>query len=60
MAAADLLKGTRLTYTQDDYLKTVVESAEELSETVNHVLDFTKLSGKSKDSSHRYNVQPVK
>lgn len=60
VAAADLLKGTRLTYTQDDYLKTVVESAEELSETVNHVLDFTKLSGKAKDSSHRYNVQPVK
>lgn len=60
VAAADLLKGTRLSYTQDDYLKTVIESAEELSETVNHVLDFTKLSGKSNDSTHRYNVQPVK
>ncbi|KIO34286.1 hypothetical protein M407DRAFT_218406 [Tulasnella calospora MUT 4182] len=60
VAAADLLKGTRLSYTQDDYLKTVIESAEELSETVNHVLDFTKLSGKSNDSTHRYNVQPDK
>ncbi|KAG8986513.1 His Kinase A domain containing protein, partial [Tulasnella sp. 427] len=60
VAAADLLKGTRLTYTQDDYLKTVMESAEELSETVNHVLDFTKLSGKSKDSGQRYTIQPVK
>ncbi|KAG8912928.1 His Kinase A domain containing protein [Tulasnella sp. 417] len=60
VAAADLLKGTRLTYTQDDYLKTVMESAEELSETVNHVLDFTKLSGKTNESAPRYSVQPVK
>lgn len=51
------MNDTNLTGTQGDYLKTVTTCAESLVETVNHVLDFTKLSGNVRGSGR---VQPVK
>lgn len=47
LASAELLHDTYLTNTQEAYLKTVQACAQSLVETVNHVLDFTKLSGNS-------------
>ena len=45
LAAAELLSDTRLDQTQVAFLKTVQSCGNTLIETVNHVLDFTKLSG---------------
>ncbi|KAK8864479.1 hypothetical protein IAR55_001729 [Kwoniella newhampshirensis] len=45
LAAAELLSDTELDSNQLSFLKTVQTCGNSLIETVNHVLDFTKLSG---------------
>lgn len=45
LAAAELLNETKLNSTQGSYLETVEACGKSLLELVNHVLDFTKLSG---------------
>ena len=48
LAAAELLTETKLNSTQSSYLDTVEACGKSLLELVNHVLDFTKLSGNSR------------
>ncbi|KAI0050450.1 hypothetical protein FA95DRAFT_1555569 [Auriscalpium vulgare] len=48
LAAAELLADTTLTHSQVSFLQTVQACGTSLVETVNHVLDFTKLSGNAK------------
>jgi signal transduction histidine kinase/CheY-like chemotaxis protein len=45
LAAAELLAETKINATQGSYLETVEACGKSLLELVNHVLDFTKLSG---------------
>ena len=47
LAAAELLQDTELDEVQVEFLDTVKACGRSLSETLNHVLDFTKLSGSS-------------
>lgn len=51
LAAAELLSDTDLDANQVSFLKTVQTCGNSLIETVNHVLDFTKLSGSSQGQS---------
>jgi len=55
LAAAELLAETKLNSTQGSYLETVEACGKSLLELVNHVLDFTKLSGNSRSASARQN-----
>ncbi|KAF8656850.1 hypothetical protein AX16_002397 [Volvariella volvacea WC 439] len=48
LAAAELLRDSKLSHSQLSFLQTVQACGNSLVETVNHVLDFTKLSGNSK------------
>ncbi|KAG9315261.1 Fph type histidine kinase [Chiua virens] len=48
LAAAELLADTSLNHSQTSFLHTVQACGTSLVETVNHVLDFTKLSGNMK------------
>ncbi|KAF8207185.1 hypothetical protein K438DRAFT_1962797 [Mycena galopus ATCC 62051] len=48
LAAAELLGDSPLNHSQQSFLETVQACGTSLVETVNHVLDFTKLSGNSK------------
>ncbi|KAJ7106458.1 hypothetical protein C8R43DRAFT_1045557 [Mycena crocata] len=48
LAAAELLGDSPLNHSQLSFLQTVQACGTSLVETVNHVLDFTKLSGNSK------------
>ncbi|KAN0063891.1 hypothetical protein ACQY0O_003497 [Thecaphora frezii] len=48
LAAAELLAETKLNATQGSYLETLEACGKSLLELVNHVLDFTKLSGNSR------------
>ncbi|KAJ7116368.1 hypothetical protein C8R44DRAFT_792314 [Mycena epipterygia] len=48
LAAAELLGDSPLNHSQRSFLQTVQACGTSLVETVNHVLDFTKLSGNSK------------
>ncbi|KAG6850684.1 hypothetical protein H0H93_009842 [Arthromyces matolae] len=48
LAAAELLSESHLNHSQLSFLQTVQACGTSLVETVNHVLDFTKLSGNSK------------
>jgi len=48
LAAAELLADTKLDSNQESFLSTVQACGNSLIETVNHVLDFTKLSGSAK------------
>ncbi|KAH9481647.1 Sensor histidine kinase GacS [Psilocybe cubensis] len=48
LAAAELLSESNLNHSQQSFLQTVQACGTSLVETVNHVLDFTKLSGNSK------------
>lgn len=48
LAAAELLSESPLNHSQQSFLHTVQACGTSLVETVNHVLDFTKLSGNSK------------
>ncbi|KZO91573.1 hypothetical protein CALVIDRAFT_521478 [Calocera viscosa TUFC12733] len=58
LAAAELLGDTRLSGTQSSFLHTVQACATSLVETVNHVLDFTKLSGAK--NAHAQPEQPIR
>ncbi|CAD6920288.1 unnamed protein product [Tilletia controversa] len=55
LAAAELLTETKLNSTQGSYLETVEACGKSLLELVNHVLDFTKLSGNSRSQMARHN-----
>ncbi|TXT08917.1 hypothetical protein VHUM_02391 [Vanrija humicola] len=57
LAAAELLKDTPLDHDQQAYLATVATCGMQLIETVNHVLDFTKLSGTTKNAN---TARPIK
>ena len=48
LASAELLAETSLNHSQASFLQTVQACGTSLVETVNHVLDFTKLSGNAK------------
>lgn len=48
LASAELLSDTRLDHSQASFLQTIQACGTSLVETVNHVLDFTKLSGNAK------------
>ncbi|KAI0833277.1 hypothetical protein BC628DRAFT_1308067 [Trametes gibbosa] len=48
LASAELLSETPLNHSQASFLQTVQACGTSLVETVNHVLDFTKLSGNAK------------
>ncbi|CDU22128.1 uncharacterized protein SPSC_00758 [Sporisorium scitamineum] len=48
LAAVELLAETKLNATQGSYLETVEACGKSLLELVNHVLDFTKLSGNTR------------
>ncbi|KAI0077875.1 hypothetical protein K474DRAFT_1706914 [Panus rudis PR-1116 ss-1] len=48
LASAELLSDTQLDHSQASFLQTVQACGTSLVETVNHVLDFTKLSGNAK------------
>ncbi|PBL03757.1 hypothetical protein ARMGADRAFT_1049541 [Armillaria gallica] len=48
LAAAELLDESHLNHSQTSFLQTIQACGTSLVETVNHVLDFTKLSGNSK------------
>ncbi|KAG8871035.1 His Kinase A domain containing protein [Tulasnella sp. 332] len=54
IASAELLRETSLANIQLSYLKTIENCANALKETVNHVLDFTKLSGKTSDGEQQH------
>lgn len=57
LASAELLRDTRLTDPQLSYLKTVQTCATSLVETVNHVLDFTKLSGNTQEAGPKHPIK---
>lgn len=57
LAAAELLSDTQLNHTQSSFLQTVQACGTSLVETVNHVLDFTKLSGNSKAGGVEHVIQ---
>lgn len=48
LASAELLSETSLDHSQASFLQTVQACGTSLVETVNHVLDFTKLSGNAR------------
>lgn len=60
LAAAELLAETELDDNQASYLRTVQACGTSLVETVNHVLDFTKLSGNSKSGGVENVILPSK
>lgn len=60
LAAAELLADTELDDNQMSFLRTVQACGTSLVETVNHVLDFTKLSGNSKAGGVENVILPSK
>ncbi|KAJ3567888.1 hypothetical protein NP233_g6075 [Leucocoprinus birnbaumii] len=58
LAAAELLGDSPLNPSQLSYLQTVQACGTSLVETVNHVLDFTKLSGNSKSGGVEHVIVP--
>ncbi|KAH8118230.1 hypothetical protein DFH11DRAFT_1724183 [Phellopilus nigrolimitatus] len=60
LAAAELLGDTELDDNQSSFLRTVQACGTSLVETVNHVLDFTKLSGNSKSGGVENVIHPSK
>ncbi|KAF9453468.1 hypothetical protein P691DRAFT_792535 [Macrolepiota fuliginosa MF-IS2] len=58
LAAAELLGDTPLNPSQLSYLQTVQACGTSLVETVNHVLDFTKLSGNAKSGGVEHIIVP--
>ncbi|KAF9490770.1 hypothetical protein BDN71DRAFT_1434413 [Pleurotus eryngii] len=60
LAAAELLVDTPLNHSQASFLQTVQACGTSLVETVNHVLDFTKLSGNSKSGGVEKVIVPAK
>jgi signal transduction histidine kinase len=59
LAAAELLADTDLDQNQVAFLRTVQSCGNSLIETVNHVLDFTKLSGGSSGSGSSLKLSKV-
>ena len=59
LAAAELLSDTDLDANQISFLKTVQTCGNSLIETVNHVLDFTKLSGSSQSAAQSIKLARV-
>lgn len=59
LAAAELLGDTSLNQSQMSFLRTVQACGNSLEETVNHVLDFTKLSGMAKTGSAENIIVPM-
>lgn len=57
LASAELLSETPLDHSQASFLQTVQACGTSLVETVNHVLDFTKLSGNSKSGGVEHAIQ---
>lgn len=51
LVGSELMSETEMTMTQGSYLETIQACGQSLIETVNHVLDFTKLSGTSSAKS---------
>ena len=60
LAAAELLADTQLNHTQSSFLQTVQACGTSLVETVNHVLDFTKLSGNAKAGGVEHVIRTTK
>ncbi|KAG6909935.1 hypothetical protein DXG01_014204 [Tephrocybe rancida] len=60
LAAAELLGESQLNHSQLSFLQTVQACGTSLVETVNHVLDFTKLSGNSKAGGVDNVINPAK
>ncbi|KAJ7722741.1 hypothetical protein DFH07DRAFT_856541 [Mycena maculata] len=60
LAAAELLGDSPLNHSQLSFLQTVQACGTSLVETVNHVLDFTKLSGNSKAGGVENVIVPTK
>uniref|UniRef100_A0A0W0F757 histidine kinase n=1 Tax=Moniliophthora roreri TaxID=221103 RepID=A0A0W0F757_MONRR len=60
LAAAELLSDSDLNHSQVSFLQTVQACGTSLVETVNHVLDFTKLSGNSKAGGVENVILPSK
>ncbi|KAF5359416.1 hypothetical protein D9756_003309 [Leucocoprinus leucothites] len=58
LAAAELLDDSPLNPSQLSYLQTVQACGTSLVETVNHVLDFTKLSGNAKSGGVEHAIVP--
>lgn len=59
LAAAELLSESPLNHSQASFLQTVQACGTSLVETVNHVLDFTKLSGNSKSGGVENVIVPI-
>lgn len=59
LAAAELLDESSLNHSQASFLQTVQACGTSLVETVNHVLDFTKLSGNSKNGGVENVIVPT-
>ncbi|OBZ72215.1 Hybrid signal transduction histidine kinase J [Grifola frondosa] len=57
LASAELLSDTPLNHSQASFLQTVQACGTSLVETVNHVLDFTKLSGNAKSGGVEHTIQ---
>ena len=60
LASAELLAETSLNHSQASFLQTVQACGTSLVETVNHVLDFTKLSGNTKGGGVENVIMPSK
>jgi signal transduction histidine kinase len=60
LAAAELLHETRPNHSQIPFLQTIQACGTSLVETVNHVLDFTKLSGNTKSGGVENPITPSK
>ncbi|OCH95405.1 hypothetical protein OBBRIDRAFT_720758 [Obba rivulosa] len=60
LASAELLSETSLDHSQASFLQTVQACGTSLVETVNHVLDFTKLSGNARAGGVENVMQPSK
>ncbi len=60
LGMAELLRNTPLNETQEDYLKTLIFSGENLKETINLVLDYSKIeAGKVKLNNEVFSVEKL-
>lgn len=59
LAAAELLSDSPLSHSQMSFIQTVQACGTSLVETVNHVLDFTKLSGNAKSGGVEKVIVPT-
>lgn len=60
LASAELLGDTHLNHAQASFLQTVQACGASLVETVNHVLDFTKLSGNARSGGVDQVIPPTR